>query len=1171
MEHEDGTIPYFYYHALWEVIVNGDSVSPVASASVDAEGHIPPKTVEQRLARKNELKVNSTLMLAIPDEHLLKFHACKDAKNGSQMTSGNAYHESKEVHNEDRKKLDLNGKETIGFDRTKVECYNCHRRGHFARECRAPRNQRNRNRDAPIRNAPVDTSTTNALVQDGIGGYEWSFQAEEELTNFALLAYTSQGSSSSSSSYSKGNPQYALQYQGIFDSGCFKHMIGNKSYLTDYQEIDGGFVTFGGNAKGVKITRKGKIRTRKLNFEDVYFVKELKFNLFSVSEIRDKKNSVLFTNTECVVLSPNFKLLDESQVLLKVPKNKNMYSFDLKNVVPVGSLTCLFAKSTLDESNLWHKRLGHINFKTMNKLVRRNLVRGLNSSKDEVADDAGKKSTKVPRKENGVQDPPKEGDKNDQEKDLKDQEAALRKQCKQEFERLFGQGEVANINITNRLNIVSLPVNVVSSSFNTMDPGREREQRNEFKSMFGQDKDANGNMMFTPISVAGSTYVNLGGLIPVNAATLPNADLPTNPLMLDLDDTADLHDTGIFSGAYDDEVEGAVANFKNLELTTVMDMKSAFLYGIIEEEVYVCQPLGFKDPHFPDKVYKDKGDLLLVHVYVEDIIFGSTKKYLCTKFKELMHKKFRMSSMGELTFFLGLQVMQRDDEIFISQDKFVADILKKFDFSLVKTTRTLIETNKALLKDDEVEDVDVHLYRSMIGSLMYLIASRPDIMFAVCACDRFLVTPKVSHLHAVKRIFRYLKGQPKLGLWYPKNLPFDLEAFSNSDYAGASLDRKSTTRDGISDEFRVKTGSYEKLVLNGCLDWNETVANDEIQFSAVSLTYYCYVKYALTINPTVYTSCIKQFWSTTKVKNVNGEAQIQAQLDKRKVIITEASIRRDLRFKDEGGVDCLSNEVIFEQLTLSRHNAIFVISSHTKKVFANMKKEGEDFSGKVTPLFETMMVQAPEDMGEGGNKGKKLKFLHQVVRFLMRKVLDLEEAKTAQAMEIAGLKKRVKKLEQKRKSRTLGLKRLKKERRIDNIDQDVEITLVDDTRGRINEEDMFGVNDLDVDEVVVDVSAITTAGIKVTTAATTPQISKNELTLAQTLIEIKAAKPKAITTAATIITTADTRPKEKGIVIQEPSETPSPTLIDSSQQLSKAKDKGKSKMIEPIKPLKRKE
>nr|GEV02057.1 reverse transcriptase domain-containing protein [Tanacetum cinerariifolium] len=169
---------------------------------------------------------------------------------------------------------------------------------------------------------------------------------------------------------------------------------------------------------------------------------------------------------------------------------------------------------------------------------------------------------------------------------------------------------------------------------------------------------------------------------------------------------------------------------------------------------------------------------------------------LCTEFEKLMHKKFQMSSMGELTFFLGLQVTQKEDGIFISQDKYVDEILKKFGLSTVKIASTPMETSKPLMKDEKAKDVDVHLYRSMIRSLMYLTSSRPDIMFDVCACARFQVTPKVSHLHAVKRIFRYLKGQPKLGLWYPKDSPFDLEAYTDSDYAGVSLDRKSTTGGG---------------------------------------------------------------------------------------------------------------------------------------------------------------------------------------------------------------------------------------------------------------------------------------------------------------------------------------------------------------------------------------
>ncbi|GJZ93772.1 putative ribonuclease H-like domain-containing protein, partial [Tanacetum coccineum] len=265
-----------------------------------------------------------------------------------------------------------------------------------------------------------------------------------------------------------------------------------------------------------------------------------------------------------------------------------------------------------------------------------------------------------------------------------------------------------------------------------------------------------------------------------------------------------------------------------------MDVKSAFLYGIIDEEVYVSQPPGFVDPKYPKKVYKvvkalyglhqaprawyatlstfllksgyrrgtidktlfikkDKNDIMLVQVYVDDIIFGSTKRSWCDEFEALMKSRFQMSSMGELTFFLGLQVKQKEDGIFISQDKYVAEILKKFDFASVKTASTPIETQKPLVKDEEASDVDIHLYRSMIGSLMYLTASRPEIIFAVCACSRFQVTPKTSHLNVVKRIFRYLKGKPKLGLWYPIVSSFGLEAYSDSDYAGANLDRKSTT------------------------------------------------------------------------------------------------------------------------------------------------------------------------------------------------------------------------------------------------------------------------------------------------------------------------------------------------------------------------------------------
>ncbi|GKA48851.1 putative ribonuclease H-like domain-containing protein [Tanacetum coccineum] len=423
-------------------------------------------------------------------------------------------------------------------------------------------------------------------------------------------------------------------------------------------------------------------------------------------------------------------------------------------------------------------------------------------------------------------------------------------------------------NDTNNVNAVSSTVNTTVTEVNAIDPKTSIELPNdpnmpELEDIVYSDNDED---------VGAEADVNyLDAFMPVIPipTTRIHKDHPVDQIIRDLNSTPQTRrmtknlnkkDKGIViknkarlvaqgytqeEGIEYDEVFAPVARIEAIRLFLAyasfkdfvvyqMDVKSAFLYGKIEEEVYVCQPPGFEDPDFPDRVYKvekalyglhqaprawyetlstyllenrfqrgqidktlfikrDQGDILIVQVYVDDIIFGSTKKKLCTEFEKMMHKKFQMSSMGELTFFLGLQVKQKEDGIFISQDKYVTEILKKFGFSDVKTASTPMETHKPLLKDADGEDVDEHMYRSMIGSLMYLTSSRPDIMFVVCVCARFQVNPKVSHLHAVKRIFRYLKGQPKLGLWYPKDSPFDLVAYTDSDYIGASLDRKSTT------------------------------------------------------------------------------------------------------------------------------------------------------------------------------------------------------------------------------------------------------------------------------------------------------------------------------------------------------------------------------------------
>ncbi|KAI3692974.1 hypothetical protein L6452_32800 [Arctium lappa] len=265
-----------------------------------------------------------------------------------------------------------------------------------------------------------------------------------------------------------------------------------------------------------------------------------------------------------------------------------------------------------------------------------------------------------------------------------------------------------------------------------------------------------------------------------------------------------------------------------------MDVKSAFLNGQIQEEVYVQQPPGFENSKYPNHVYfldkalyglkqaprawydrlsnfllangfergttdttlffkKRKGEILLVQIYVDDIIFGSTNDLYCKKFESLMKSEFEMSMMGELTFFLGLQVKQTTEGIFINQSKYVSDILEKYKLSDSSPMKTPMSTGSKLHADPEGKPVECKLYRGMIGSLLYLTASRPDIMFATCLCARFQANPKESHLYAVKRIFRYLKGTKNLGLWYPENSSFDLMAYTDSDYGGCKLDRKSTS------------------------------------------------------------------------------------------------------------------------------------------------------------------------------------------------------------------------------------------------------------------------------------------------------------------------------------------------------------------------------------------
>ncbi|KAK6140670.1 hypothetical protein DH2020_025577 [Rehmannia glutinosa] len=216
----------------------------------------------------------------------------------------------------------------------------------------------------------------------------------------------------------------------------------------------------------------------------------------------------------------------------------------------------------------------------------------------------------------------------------------------------------------------------------------------------------------------------------------------------------------------------AYSCYKNFKLYQ-MDVKSAFLNGIIQEE---------------------KGqDCLLVQIYVDDIIFGATNESLCKKFSKLMQGEFEMSMMGEFNFFLGLQIKQCQEGIYILQSKYTKELLKKFGIEEGRTVSTPMATNVKIDKDEKGKSVDESKYRGMIGSLLYLTASKSDILHVVCLCARFQSNPKESHMSVVKRIFRYLKDTIQYGLFYPKNENFSLKGYSDSDYAGNIDDRKSTS------------------------------------------------------------------------------------------------------------------------------------------------------------------------------------------------------------------------------------------------------------------------------------------------------------------------------------------------------------------------------------------
>ncbi|GKA35493.1 putative ribonuclease H-like domain-containing protein [Tanacetum coccineum] len=407
-------------------------------------------------------------------------------------------------------------------------------------------------------------------------------------------------------------------------------------------------------------------------------------------------------------------------------------------------------------------------------------------------------------------------------------------------------------NSTNNVNVVSSTINTAGTKVNAVDPKTSIELPNDLNMPeledilysdddedVGAEVDMNNLDAFMPVNSIPTTRIHKDHLVDQIIRDLNSAPQTTRM-------TKNLTEHGLFIS-----VQRRI-NHKDFQNCLFACFLSQEEPKKIEEEVYVCQPPRFEDPDFPDRVYKVEKALYGLHqalrawyetlstYLLENIIFGFTKKKLCTEFEKMMHKKFQISSMGELTFFLGLQVKQKEDGIFISQDKYVTDILKKFGFSDVKTANTPMETHKTLLKDVDGEDVDEHMYRSVIGSLMYLTSSRPD-----------------------NNGIGVNAGNSKLMM-----LDINLLLLGKVNAA-----RHNLLLLVIVDFLNAESEGFEQIV-------------DFLNASSIT--------YALTVNPTIYTSCIKQFLSSIKVKTVNGEQQLQALVDRKKIIITEATVRRDL-------------------------------------------------------------------------------------------------------------------------------------------------------------------------------------------------------------------------------------------------------------------------------------
>ncbi|GKC66150.1 putative ribonuclease H-like domain-containing protein [Tanacetum coccineum] len=667
-----------------------------------------------------------------------------------------------------------------------------------------------------------------------------------------------------------------LQDQGVIDSGCSRHMTWNMSYLTNFEEIDGGYVSFGGNPKGGKITSRGIERefsiTRTPHQNGVAERENRTLIEAARTMLADSKLHTTFwaeaVNTACYV---------QNRVLVTKPHNNTPYELFLGRKPALGFMRpfgCpITILNTIDHLGKFDGKADKgffVGYPINSKAFREISLMVMQSSPDarfKPSGDNEKKDTEELGKEGG--DPTNKNDSVNSTNNI---------------------NTASDGNNTNNVNIVSSTVNTASIEVHDVS--------NDYEDV-GAEADMNNLNTFMPVSPIPTTRIH--------------KDHPIEQIIRDLNLVPQTR--RMTKNLEEHEPKKVIHALK--DPTWIEAMQDELLFKLQKVWTLVDLPNG-KRPIGTKWVYRNKKD--------ERVIVIMNKARLI---KEEVYVGLSTPGFEDLNFPDKVSERKNSRLCFAGKD-----------------ISTPMETQKPFLKDEDGEEVDVHLYRSMIGSLMYLTSSRPDIMFVVCACARYQVNPKVSHLHVVKRIFRYLKGQPKLGLWYPKDSPFDLVAYTDSDYAGASLDRKSTTggcqflgcrliswqckkqtvvANSTTEAEYVAASSCCGQVLwiqNQLLDYGYNFMHTKIYIDNESTI--CIVKNPIFHSKTKHIEIRHHFIRDSNekkliqmikihtdknvadlltkafdVKTVNGEQQLQALVDGKKIVVAKAFVRRDLQLDDE--------------------------------------------------------------------------------------------------------------------------------------------------------------------------------------------------------------------------------------------------------------------------------